>query len=164
MFMVVFTDFCLCIVLGSIAWTDFRYRSISLFQLVALLICAILHGHLFHTLLEQLIFSSVNCIFLSAQGLLVYAWFKLRQGKDLVFTDGVIGKGDLLFFPAIAPILDTIQFIWCYTAGLFIVLVTVLFYWGTTQKKPASIPLAGAFSLYLIGLTLWEKIISTHIL
>jgi len=155
--MLVVVDIFLCALLGIILWQDLRERQIS-----ALLIPALAIGFSVRTFWitgvgELLSNGFMNFLFVALQLLLISAYFSFRNRKLTNIIDSYIGLGDVLFFIVLCLAFSPMKFVLFYITALLVSLLSVLIYQSIFRKRLAEIPLAGIFSMLVIGI-----IISDH--
>ncbi len=148
----------LVLVLLSVFYSDRNFRLVYLWQLLTVfassLSLAILHwgwkisGMI---LLNNVLFSALLL-------LLTFLFLRVRK-KELPFWDHAFGKGDLLFFLAIAPL---------FLPQVFMIFVLLGLLTGMTigiiqKQKQSGVPLAGIMALLLCGVLLFELMLNISI-
>lgn len=151
------------LLLGWITVQDFRERQVSLLGLVMLFILGLFYSCLalqWTELIRRVAFNSLFAGIIMVSGTLLV---KLRRPGDSVSS--FIGSGDFLFLLSISPLFAFGAFLVFLNTSMILVLAVfgVLLAFGRI-KGGASIPLAGALALCLIGVFLMDFFIDVDLL
>ncbi|KIO75756.1 hypothetical protein TH53_18725 [Pedobacter lusitanus] len=145
------------IVLGIIAYQDFRYREVYwiCFPLLAILfsIYKITTVGL-SALLTDIIFTGG---FLLLQFLILWLYFCIKYRKTVNLTNGYLGWGDILFLLAICFYLSPVNYIVFYVVSLVVSIVYALFTRLLSEKEELTIPLAGIQALIFALILIVER-------
>ncbi len=130
-------------------------RLVNVFYLIALfvVVCLVSIGANifdFHNLVKVFLFVLINIIVL-----IIYYSFKYKTFVNPI--NNFLGVGDILFFIAVMPLFNLLNYMLYFITGLIFSLV-FYFVYRLFFKKNGTIPLAGFLSLYLIIILLfnWE--------
>lgn len=138
------------VILLTVIYSDFQFRSISLLQLVALTGGCVALG--FNRNQQQGAWANtqINVLFLALQFGLVWLWFAIKHRSVRNVLNEYIGIGDWFFLAAITPAMTPLRFIWYYTTGIILTLVLTLSIKIIYPDRLKTIPLAGCLALWLI--------------
>ena len=147
--MLILIKSCICLVLGFIAWQDFKYRGISWYLFVIALI--LLMGQIFLStgeIFDYRYFITgrlLNLFFIVFNVLIVSLVLIPKNLSFKRLLNDYLGMGDILFFVFLALALPFPLFI------LFFLLSTLIsLLMGISVFKRSTIPLAGLQALLLI--------------
>lgn len=143
-------------VLVSIAYSDFKTRTISVWQLLAAAIVFVAWGLQKFPYLVFMENAAFNFLFLSAQMFLLWAWLALKERRLTGFFGKYIGAGDLWFMHLLIVLMPLKQFVWFYTGSIVMVLVFALVAKLARPDSFQTIPLAGGLAICLIVYFLME--------
>lgn len=146
------------ILLGVISLQDFKYRGITWYLMVCLLITAFSLALLDNTSYITLATSSaINLVFITSQifAAALYFWIKKREITKV--PDVLIGRGDLFFLGIMCIMFSTLNLIAIYSLGLIISLTVALLIkvWQPKSKK-IEVPFAGCLAIILIPFFLFK--------
>ncbi|MEO9531926.1 MAG: hypothetical protein ABJG68_15760 [Crocinitomicaceae bacterium] len=156
--MEIFLDIALILTLFLAFVQDWKSRSIHV--LVFMVIAGIAIGKLTLSSFD-LALAGYNCLFVFAVIGLLMVYVSLKSGKGVNIFKEHFGLGDLVFYIAITPLFGSRNFILFFISGLILSAVAHLIV--ILVKKDSPIPLAGYLSIYLIGILLLDKLISTDL-
>lgn len=125
-----------------LAWEDWQYRSVAIWSLA-------LYGILVVVWLwPQFDFYSalLNLCFLLIQFLLLYLYFRFRDGSGVKLAGTMLGWGDIVFIAINAILFPSFQFLSGYMVGLVATLAVALLA-GLHRNKARSIPLISGLAL-----------------
>lgn len=136
----------LILLLGLIAWQDFRFRAVNwiffpVFLLLAYFSTASEVGYQ-----EAFLTTGINIGFLSINLLFVFLYLSIKNKTIINFTGDFFGWGDILFLVALAALVSPANFILFFIASLMLVCLLVLI----IARLRNSIPLAGLQSVFLL--------------
>ena len=133
--------------LAVVVWQDFYWRAISVWLLLALIVLAVLeaNAHADFSWLQGL----MNIALVTIQLLAVKLYFSVKQGKNVVFTDHLMGAGDLVFFIIPCLLWGVLGFVFYYLTSLLLIAVGFLV-WKKQHNKDSSVPLAGGMAATMI--------------
>jgi hypothetical protein len=128
--------------LAVVTIQDFRFRAVSwiLFPLLYVSVaCIAVPGAGVYPWLH---FSGINLLLIAVQGLMLFAWFSLKNRKVVNLTKAHLGWGDILFIAVPAMLFSPLHFLFYYILSLVVALLCGLW---ILRKEYAerSIPLAG---------------------
>ncbi len=144
----------LTVLLGIVAYQDFKDRAISAWLLLTFLILSFWLGSYQLRISELLLNGLINLGFISLQLALISIYFSIRNGYLVNIADRYIGWGDILFFIPLATLFSTSYFILFYVLALMVSLVGFLIYKQLIHRQVATIPLAGLMAFCLVGVLL----------
>ena len=146
-----FADALLSIILGWIAYQDFKERKVYLLCYPALLLVVLLAQHtrcdFDDSFKEQCIIN--NCV-ITFQFLVIAIYMQLIRG--IKFT-AAIGVGDILFYYCITPYMSVTLFM---LFNILSLLITVILYIFFKKSFKDAIPLAGIQAVCFIGLQVYD--------
>jgi Flp pilus assembly protein protease CpaA len=135
----------------TISFQDLKNRLIS-WWLLPLLLLSLAFVSTSSSLSIRIEYALVNLGFLLAQYLLLSLYFIVKHKKWINIADQFLGWGDIIFFMVLVVGFSPLHFILLFVSGLlFSILAFVIYKWIALIKQ-TSVPLAGLFSIYLLGL------------
>lgn len=148
----VFVALILTVLLSILAYQDFKERSISILLIPLLFFAGIWRGLLSVSASIIVVQCFFNFGFVILQCLLASFYISIKHKKWINITKDYIGWGDILFFVAITPLFDIVNYIFFYTGSLILVLLGYICLQQFDYSKPSvQIPLAGAMAILLIA-------------
>ncbi|KAA3641108.1 MAG: hypothetical protein DWQ02_01060 [Bacteroidetes bacterium] len=157
------TFYSLILCLLGLAFQDFKSRKIDLWLLIVMgflvLICAGLNNDLKTTLTQ----TGINLGFLAIQLLLVSLYFSMKAGGFVNIADKYLGWGDIVFLVLITPLFSPLNFLYYYSAALFITLTFSFIYFMISPKPDKKIPLISGLSLTLVLVLVLSKFLSYNL-
>lgn len=153
------------IILGALAWQDFRSRMITAWLLPAsgilLLISELQHAEGGVIWLN----TWVNYILLLIQFVVLTVWISLRGRKWTNIVDSHIGLGDLLFLACIAPVFAPLNFCVLLTGGTLMTLILHLLVRVVKPNSDPKIPLAGYLGVFVLIFSLLSllRVVPVHL-
>lgn len=144
----------LMLLLGFIAWQDYRYRGVSWFifpLILALVIAEIWYAAAWT---EVMPFWLINVSFVLLMLVGVTAYFSFKNKGLVNIADTYLGWGDILFFVFLCTLFSPLNFMLFLIVSLFLVLILVLVY----NKIAQNIPLAGIQSSLLLLILLGREL------
>jgi hypothetical protein len=138
------------LLLGIIAFQDFRERQISWLLLPVLFISFSVKTYSeigWEALFSNLLF---NIGFIVFQLLLLSLWISIKNRKLTNIIDTYLGLGDILFFAAICNAFTSFQFLVFYVVSIVITVIGFLIYKLFSKNSSPEIPLAGSMAAVLI--------------
>mgnify|MGYP001103458287 CR=1 FL=1 len=147
------------LLLGSIAYQDFKSRAVSWMLLPVLLLLAVF------SVMDSIQFAAIESLksftFLLLQFVLVYSYFVIKfKTFKFQFVDGLLGKGDILFLLAIIPFFTFKSYVIYYSLSMVFALIAHVIaqlvnnFLGKGKLK--LIPLLGWIGLFYIGVFVLE--------
>lgn len=143
------SEFTIIAIMCLTVFQDFKSREISIFLPISILAISIFKILITKSLLVNGIAASINLSFLFVLFLCTVIYYKLKKVNKIIDTK--IGKGDLVFFPALIFLFAPISFM-VYTLLVFIIALIWFFSKRliVPQSLSSDIPLAGHASLVFI--------------
>ncbi|MBI9034072.1 MAG: hypothetical protein JEZ03_06355 [Bacteroidales bacterium] len=139
--------------LGVLVYQDFSSRHIGAIPLLSLAVCIIVKSIELLGVQSAIIAIAINMLILAMQLGLLWLFFKIKDRKSEVsFLDGMIGKGDVLFFLMFVFSFNSLGFVVVFTSSLIFSLMMYLLLRNSFFNKLKGIPLAGLQALFLIFL------------
>ncbi len=133
------------LVLGLIAYQDFKFRAISWPLLLLLLLLLLLtKGFQPET--------GINLLFVAAQLVFLTLYISLKNKRFTNIIDTYLGLGDILFLVVVCAAFSTYEFVIFYIAGLLFSLLAFIIYRLLNRSASKEIPLAGLMSIVMIAL------------
>lgn len=143
-------DGLLIILLVTVAYSDFKYRHVLLWQFLAIGGIFLINALMYISFLDFMRNWAINIGIVLIQLLIVQAWFVLRDKKNRNIVNKMIGMGDILFFVLLAMYFETYSFVLFVTGTLLIISIIYLFRKIFSSDGLESIPLAGWWALMLL--------------
>ena len=151
----VFSTIVTLLLLGALAFQDFRERKISWFLLPLLFFSLVFSAVNALPVKELAFYFSVNFSFILLQVAVLTIYFSIRKKKITHIANHYIGMGDLLFFVVICAAFSPVNFIIFYCASLVVSLLSILLFYLIARRQIKEIPLAGIFSVVLMLLLIY---------
>jgi len=140
----------LSIVLLTVVYSDFKTRTISVWQLLATALGFVAWGLYKFPYLILAENTAFNFLFLSAQLFFLWVWLALKERRLRGFWGKYIGAGDLWFMLLFVVLMPLQQFVWFYTGSIIIVLLFALMAKLARPDSFQTVPLAGGLAVCLI--------------
>jgi hypothetical protein len=147
--MFLFLEVTIILVLGIIAYQDFKERMVWFWLYILFFIIFFLDSFFSNT--YELKYVLINTVFLILQYVGVCIYYSLKKKKITFLLKDEIGLGDVLLLLTLCFCLPTLVFIFVYFCGLFLAIIWYVFQ-VLVKKKNITIPLAGIFAITLINL------------
>ena len=146
----IFLSGAVLIILGIIAYQDFKYRAVYwiCFPVLAVLLGiqkTIDNG--FQSFLTESLFTGG---FLLLQFLVLWLYFTIRYRKPINLTNGYLGWGDILFLLAACFYLSPLNYVVFYVGSLVVAIVYAITDRLIFKKDDLTIPLAGIQALLFV--------------
>lgn len=138
----------LLVLLLYTAYEDFRFRAISLYSVLLLLIAAIVYSVSVQGIIPAVKFMFLNLLIITFELILTWLWFAAVR-KQKGFINRFIGTGDLLFYFPLLFLFSPLNFLIIHIVSLLLILAAFLFY-KTVIRPVQTIPLAGGLAAVLI--------------
>lgn len=145
------------LLLVSVAWQDFHYRSVQTWLFPALALLAIIQSHIFGVFSLGVLVTNLTVISLQLLLLNLVICWRFRTNKWLMHKQRWIGWGDIAFFGVASCFFSTFNFLFFYVGSLIMVLVVTTL-WGILGRNIKYVPLAGGQALGLGILLLYDTV------
>ncbi len=130
--------------LAMMAYEDFRHRAIHWVWLL-LLTAGIVWA--FPTMGREAL---INLMLIAVQLGILTLYFSIKQGRLVYLPDGLLGWGDILFYIPLCLLLSPENLV-CFTVVSMLLTLVGFAAYSYLQHSQITIPLAGCFSLCLMG-------------
>ena len=138
------------VILGLIAYQDFRFRAIHWALFFVLFLLCIITGFLSSEIIHFLQGCVFNFMFLLIQFILLLVYYSIKGISMKSVLNVFIGFGDLVFLGCIVFAFSKINFIVFYLTGMIVSLLIWLVSQFFSDNKEKLVPLAGLISSYMI--------------
>ncbi|MBN8696063.1 MAG: hypothetical protein J0L87_06000 [Bacteroidetes bacterium] len=158
--MIIVIDCLLIVLLGVIAFQDFKFRAISWYLLPLILFLLLYKGL---CILENEVLvknSSFNLAFVIIQFVGLTVYMSIKNKKIVNIVNSYIGLGDLLFFVVICVAFSPFNFILFFVVSNILTLIIFTIYKIFISRTVEEIPLAGAQSIMFQLLIFYNMFIS----
>jgi len=143
-------DFFILLILGLLAYQDFRFRQISVAGIVALS-CFVIFRRLSAIPLKELEHQFLlNTLFVVVQLSLLALYYLIRNKNLKGLYTGGIGLGDILFFVILCIAFPSSRFVLYFLIGLVLSLISYGSYMLVRKNANKHTPLAGLLAFFWI--------------
>jgi|GEM_PF-918786 len=146
------------VILGFIAWQDFRERAVSVWALTLLTIAQLLSGFIrsgSETLLRQ---SAQNALITLSLLTMVWIYDMVKNRKLINLFKNGVGTADLLLLFILGTALPTFIFVFVILIGFILALICTLVVNQVRTPREQTIPLAGYLSVWAILLIILSMV------
>ncbi len=148
--MTISINIALILILGVLAYQDFRHRAVSWVFLVLLAALLVTKGLIALAFNRMGSLFLMNSLILIAQFFLLIVYFRMKGYAFRSFWENVMGAGDFLFLLCVCLAFSPFNYIFFLLGGLFFTLIGYGLMRITWIVSDKTIPFAGLLSLFLI--------------
>ncbi len=143
----------------ALAYQDWKSRSVSLWLLGVLAAGIAVEGSIavgFSFFFRNWL---VNVAALSFQFLLLWLFFRLKEGRWVALPGRYVGWGDILFFIITGGAMSPLFFCWAYLGSLLFTLLGVAVVWLVRRQPAGQVPLILGTGLFfaMVFLLAWGR-------
>lgn len=149
---------CSILLLGLIAYQDFRYRAVSVIVLALLFITYMVSGLQQLTLRELMMNTGVNVLIVVIELSVLVLFYFFKEGRLSSLTCNKLGWGDIVFFFILCVLFSPLNFILFYVLSLILVLAGTGLYRAIGRVSSPTVPLAGGMAVVLLLVQLMNTV------
>ncbi len=139
------------IILGFLAYQDFKQREISWILIPLLIILHAIISIRSISLENAVLYFLINSGFILLQLLFLTVYFSVKNRAFTNIINTYLGIGDIWFFVVLALAFSPVNFILFYLGSLFLTMIGFLVWKGLSKSSEKEIPLAGVMAVGLMG-------------